>query len=788
MSRELNSGESGANQGANYRNLLENMQFEAEIIKAIPSGLFIYQYLDPGKLILLHANPEAEKLTGISLDTSIGMEFNEIWPAAEAEGITRKFLDAFETGKIYETEELSYQDQRLSGAFRLRVFKISQSRLAVAFENVTDRKQAQDRLRISEERFRYTVEATNDGLWDWDLQNDSIYWSPRSFAMLGYEPGEFSINFDTWKNLVHPDDLAEFEPVVMAALEKAKPFRFEFRYRTKSGGWLWVLGRGKCVQRDAHGNSLRMVGTHIDLTEHRQTEEALRESKEKFEAFYKNAPIAYQSLDENGLLLDANPAWLDTLGYERSEVIGKPFESFLHTDDVPRFEEEFLQFKKRGIACDIQVRLKHHDGHYIDVSYEGRISFAADGSFKQTYCVFQDITGRKEAQLALRESEERLRQSEKMEAIGHLAGGIAHDFNNILGGIIGYADLALDEAKHDSRLNRYLNKILTAGERAKELVNQILSFSRRGPETSMPIYVRPIVKEAVQLLRATLPTSIQIHRNLQKDTLPILADPIKIHEIVMNLCTNAAHAMNDKGELRVACEEKYIAQDLRGHVGISKPGYYCVISVGDTGCGMSEEVLSHVFEPFYTTKEVGRGTGMGLAVVFGIVQGYEGNILVESSPGAGTLFSIFLPKTTKSVREYHLAEADIPGGKERILFIDDEEMLNTLVEEMLTGLGYTVTVFNDSQNALQAFRKSPQSCDLVITDQTMPGLTGIELSQQLLALRPELPIILCTGYSKFVDEDIAREAGIRRFIMKPLRKKELARKIREALTGMRPGV
>ncbi|NLD93991.1 MAG: response regulator [Fibrobacter sp.] len=375
----------------------------------------------------------------------------------------------------------------------------------------------------------------------------------------------------------------------------------------------------------------------------------------------------------------------------------------------------------------------------------------------------------------------RLRQSEKMEAIGQLAGGIAHDFNNILGGIIGYADIAIDSMSRDDPTRTYIDKLIKSAERARNLVAQILSFSRQSKEMKTVVNVGRIISEVVDMLRATLPASIKINTIIESNQHTVLADPTKIHEIIMNLSTNAAHAMNDKGELQIICKTQQIDVPMEGRIGTIQKGIYTVVSVIDNGCGMDQQTLDHIFEPFYTTKETGKGTGMGLAVIFGIVQSHNGNITVESTEGKGSCFTIYIPSTNQHEPPVTADSAAIPSGKENILVIDYELVLIDLLTAILTSLGYTVTSFSDSKSALDMFRADPDKYDLVITDQTMPGISGLDLSKEMLKIRSALPVILCSGFSKQVDERIALDAGIKAFITKPFRKRELAIIIRDVL-------
>ncbi|MFA6284444.1 MAG: response regulator [Desulfurivibrionaceae bacterium] len=389
----------------------------------------------------------------------------------------------------------------------------------------------------------------------------------------------------------------------------------------------------------------------------------------------------------------------------------------------------------------------------------------------------------------LREEEEKsgleaqLRQAQKMEAIGTLAGGIAHDFNNILAAILGYTELAKQKMTPESEPDHCLAEVLKATYRAKELVQQILAFSRKGEQEMKPLRIQSVVKEALKLLRASIPASIDIQQRIAPDCKAILADPTRIHQIILNLCTNASHAMEAKGgTLSVLLENTALGEEDALAHGLA-PGDYVLLVVSDTGHGMGKEVLDHIFEPYFTTKEQGKGAGMGLAIVHGLVKAIGGKIFVASTLGQGTTFRIFFPQVLARAGEDAPRETpaiSVPGS-ERIFVIDDEQAIVAMEKIALERLGYQVQLFADSEEALAAFLANPQGCDLVVTDQTMPHLSGLDLAKAFLAIRPDLPIILSTGYSSQASEEDAVRAGIRRFIMKPVNISQLAAVIREIL-------
>jgi signal transduction histidine kinase/ActR/RegA family two-component response regulator len=378
--------------------------------------------------------------------------------------------------------------------------------------------------------------------------------------------------------------------------------------------------------------------------------------------------------------------------------------------------------------------------------------------------------------------EDQLRHAQKLEAVGTLAGGIAHDFNNILGIILGYTELVLPEIPQGSSLQSDLNEVLKATHRAKELVNQILIFSRQDKQERKPVQISLIAKEVLKMLRATLPTTIEIRQNFRAGLAAVLSDPTQIHQVLMNLCTNAAHAMRDKGGvLEVSLADVDIDADAAAQHPDLAPGQYQKLTVSDTGHGMDRSVKERIFDPFFTTKGPGEGTGMGLAMVHGIAKSHDGAVIVRSEPGKGTTFQVFFPTIVSVITAEPEHLAPPPRGTERILFVDDEKPLGDIGKQTLEHLGYEVFARTSSIEALEVFKTQPDKFDLVITDMTMPNMTGADLAKAILHIRPDTPIILCTGFSEAISEEKAKAIGIREFVMKPIIRQKIARIIRRVL-------
>ena len=371
-------------------------------------------------------------------------------------------------------------------------------------------------------------------------------------------------------------------------------------------------------------------------------------------------------------------------------------------------------------------------------------------------------------------------QAQKMEAIGTLAAGIAHDFNNILAAIMGYTQLAMMKLPKGSDMRPDLDEVLQASRRARDLIQQIVTFSRERDKEKIPIEMIPLVKETLKFLRSSLPSSIEFREKLAERVGIIHANPTQIHQVIMNLCTNAAHAMQEAGGV-LEVEVRNAERGMRNAELNLEPGRYLILSVSDTGCGIRPEIVKKIFDPYFTTKEKGVGTGLGLSVVHGIVMGHGGVVAVKSEPGKGSVFHVYFPLVQEVELLKAVTETPLPRGSEKILFVDDEPSLAGLGKRSLTRLGYDVVSGTSSMEALALFRNDPQKFDLVITDTTMPAMTGDRLAQEIMKVRPDMPIIICTGHSERISEEKAREMGIKAYLMKPLDMRDLAETVRRAL-------
>ncbi|NOX80324.1 MAG: PAS domain S-box protein [Deltaproteobacteria bacterium] len=517
-----------------------------------------------------------------------------------------------------------------------------------------------------------------------------------------------------------------------------------------------------------------------DLTLAKQTHRELVMAKYAFD--HSTLPITWYVVGntlKQCRFFYVNDAACKAAGYSREEFLNLSIADLSLVWSEENYRQILDGIRRQG-AVTYETRIRHRDGHEIPI--EMNTSYFKLENREYIFVISEEISQRKRL-------EGELRQAQKMEAIGTLAGGVAHDFNNILTAIFGYTELALYKVTADSELRRPLEQVRKAAERARSLVQQILAFSRKTGEEQHPLEIGPIVGEALKLLRSSIPTTISIESSIESKGL-VMADSTQIHQIVMNLCTNGYQAMREHGgilSIRVAdveCSGERLAPDID-----LPPGSYVQLTVRDTGTGMDNETRKRIFDPYFTTKDIGEGTGLGLAVVHGIVRGYRGTIMVESHPGRGAVFTVYLPRLAPdNARELqNEAGGKFAGGTERIMFVDDEEQIVEMSRQMLTQFGYTVTTFTSSTKALDHFFADPQGIDLVITDLTMPAMSGKQLASSILADRPDLPIILCTGYSEDMNQNLATEMGIRRFVQKPLIMRDLLQTIRTVLDEKRPG-
>jgi PAS domain S-box-containing protein len=600
----------------------------------------------------------------------------------------------------------------------------------------------------------------NDSAWTMEFLSEGCR------ELTGHEPSELVGNaVVAYADLIVPEDRDDVWEAVQTALKQRRRFQLTYRISAADGRRKWVWEQGTGVF-NSQGELVALEGFITDITERKNAEAELI----RLGTAVEQAAEAVIMTDPGGVIEYVNPAFEAMSGYLRDEALGRDM-SFLHCGDDPGV----FQRARRAVEGVGQWRghlvCERGDGSTYEA--ESTISPVRDerGRVTNFVAVHRDVT----EQMRL---ESQLRQTQKLQALGTLAGGVAHDFNNILTPIIGFAQLLLDgiDGPLSAEQCRDLERIVTGAVRAQDLVGQILTFARQVERRREPVCLGSIVEETLKLLRATLPKTIEIRYPGATTTDLVVADPTQLHQVVLNLCTNAAHAIGDgPGVLEVRLGEADAGA-------ASKIGPCVCLAVSDTGCGMAPEVLERIFEPFFTTKRPGEGTGMGLAVVHGIVESHGGKIFVTSEPGRGTTFRVLLPRAREAPAQAVSIPEPIARGSERILFVDDEEPIVELARKILENLGYRFEGFANPSEALERFRRDPEEFDLIIADLNMPGMTGLDFLRRVVELRPQVPTILCTGLGGS-DPSVAGRPGARRVLAKPLSVRQLATAIRQALDG-----
>lgn len=548
---------------------------------------------------------------------------------------------------------------------------------------------------------------------------------------------------------------------------------------------------GKSDELDLLAAALNTMRANLSayLRDRERAERAIADNERKFRRLLESTRTVPWELD-------VATQRFTYVGPQAERIFGRPisawtdFEtwaSWILADDRSDAVETCRAAVRKGEDHEFLYRMSHPNGSVRWVRNIVAVVQGLEGP-ERLVGFLHDVTERQQGEEERLHLAEQLRQAQKMESIGTLAGGIAHDFNNILSAILGYTELAKIELPPDSPAQPSLDKVLTAGDRARDLVRHILAFSRKTEREIGPVNLSLVTKEALQLLRASIPTTVEFREQIQFHRATVLGDTTQLHQVIVNLCTNAAQAMEaEGGTLTVRLGDVFLDAQMLADLPNLTPGPYARLAVSDTGPGIPPDVQTRIFEPYYTTKDVGKGSGMGLAVVHGIVQSHGGMIRVKSAMGIGTEFEVFFPSLgPESLEEPEAADFDLPTGTERILLVDDEEALAWMSAAQLESLGYAVTTMTDSLAALETFRDDPSRFDLIISDQSMPRLAGGDLAAALLKIRPNLPILLYTGYSTQIDADKARELGIRGFAMKPMAMAEMATFVRRLLDETPP--
>ncbi len=636
--------------------------------------------------------------------------------------------------------------------------------VAFAIQSIEDeeaRTRAEKEAWVSDRRFRALMEGAPVGILISSPDGGVMDVNAAALRMLGYDSKGDFLKVPTSHHYFEEEDRERFHELLGSG-----PVRdFEVRLRRKDGTVFWV-SIASVAQAEEDG-AVRFIKSFQDISERKRAEEQLK----LFSQAVDGSADAMVMVDLDGKFTYVNRAYSDMFGYSREKLAGKNL-SFCHPGQEQNLEEAMKATAEGSWTGELTSR--RSDGQLLQIAVSSSRVVDGRGNPVALMASVRDMT-------ELKRHESQLRQAQKMEAVGTLAGGIAHDFNNLLVPILGFAELALAGVPEGSKAREDVTQVLKAGGRAKDLAAQILAFSRQEEAERKPVQLAPIIKEALKLLVAALPSTIEIRQNIGPDTRAVNADPTQIHQILMNLCTNAERAMPGGGVLEVSLENVELDEERAVAIEGLRAGSYVRLTVSDTGCGMDEETLKRVFDPFFTTRGPGEGTGMGLSVVHGVVESHEGAITVDSELHRGTTFDVYLPAVESIAEDAPETRERVHGGSESILFVDDEAPIVEMGSETLTRLGYRVTTRTSSVEALELFRFKPGAFDLVITDQTMPNMSGADLARELLRIRPDIPIVLCTGFSRAVTLESARAFGMRELVMKPIVGAELGRTVRRVL-------
>lgn len=769
-------------QNRNRRDLEERDALWQAVFERAPFGITINRLSDG---VYLAVNPTHEKITGLKSDEIIGKPWFDIIPTDQPLDLEASTEELLRTGR-FDNHELHLRKEdgtEIDVLNSATLFHAGEEPcVATCLIDITDRKKLSQEIAQSEAKLSSLFQAVPIGLV---IVKDRNFLSVNdAFCRITGYTREELVNRDS-SRLYYDDGVFERvgKDLYGQLLQQGTSFT-ETHFLRKDGSRRYVSLSAAPLLPDHPEEGVAVAVK--DITERRKMTQALRENEFRFRSFFNTNPLGILLIDFHGAIMDINKAFSRESGYALEELQGQHYISFVAADDGDAVLASFERLKsglKKGSPLTFSYRTKQ--GAYIPVRAESWL-ITDEKSIPLYIGVFiRNI----ELELKLAEEksslEKQIVHAQKSEAIGTLAGGIAHDFNNILGGMVGYVELALNREPFvlDDKMRQYLNNVLLGGKRAKSLVQQILRFSRNSSMTMEPVHLTPVIKESLNLLRSTLPTTIEIqhHINLESDT--ILGDQTQIHQIIMNLATNAYHAMRENGGILTVEMQNVVLKGVRRFQSVAIPaGEYLCLSVKDTGTGMSSDMISRIFEPYFTTKSVDEGSGLGLAVVLGIVKSHKGLIEVESKPGEGCRFIVHLPlfrgEATNSSRE------DRPlaiGHGEHLLVVDDESYFLEVVEESLKTLGYRVTATKSSRRALKLFQADPHNYQLLLTDQTMPQMTGVQLIEQVHAVDPAFPVILCTGYSETVTQESARYYNINKFLMKPVSVDELATAISDLL-------
>jgi len=711
-------------------------------------------------------------------------------------------------------EELRSHYDKLEEMVKSRTLELAERNCQLEKE-IAERKKVESSLRESEALYRLLTINANDIIFTLDLDLRFTFISPSVTKLRGFTVEEAMSQ--TISEALTPESkevamrifTRELDSVLKGSQDASISFPLELEETCKDGSTIWTETTFSFL-RDDTGNLKGILGITRDISERKRAESELRSASMYARRLIEASPDPRVTISADGKVTDVNKATEDITGVHRKDLIGTDFSAYF--TEPAKAQAGYEKVFREGFVQDYPLAIQHTSGKITQVLYNATTYRNENGEIQGVFAAARDISELRQAQQALLESlneletrnillqeeiaerekaeaekrkiEAQLAQAQRIEALDRFAGGIAHDLNNILYPIIINIEELLDEEQEGSNRYEILYQTLKAAYRQRDLVKKILSFSRRSERANQPVRVRVLLEETLSFLRSSLPSTISIQENIHVQADVIMGDPTQIQQVIMNLCKNAADALEaEMGTIEIGLTNVRMEPFYNHRDGEVRD--YLKLTVKDTGRGMNSEVLNRVFEPFFTKKDIGKGTGLGLAVVHGIVKSHGGTVTIESEEGKGSLFTVYLPISQGELpAQASDAESTPPvRGKESILLVDDEEIVLSSLQRALKLSGYRVTALQNGQDALEKFSEKPDEFDLVVTDLTMPGMTGLELSRRLQEKRPGLPIILCTGFNDVISQQEAKSFGIKELLLKPAGSKDLKDAIRRAFAS-----
>lgn len=743
-----------------YRQLFANMTSCGVVYRAIDDG---------NDFIFLEVNHAAERTEKIARENLIGRRVTDLFPDARASGLLDKLRLVWRTGQPEHFPSNQYQDGRIACWRENYLYRLPDGNLVAIYDDITERKLAEQALQESEKNFRVIFETAAIGMAEADpITGQFLRVNMKYCQITGYSAQELLSM--TISMITHPDEREKDMDGWRRMINGETPeYVTEKRYIHKDGHEVWVY-LNVVALRDEHGNILRTLGAVTDIDARKQAESDRRRYDQELKSIFNALPDFYFRLKPDGTILSyrANPTAMDELYVPPEQFIGRRMNDILPPPQAALFAAKFEEQRSSGKVITFEYQLTIPNGERY---YEARLTSLAYSD--DIIVLIRNIVERKQL-------EQQLQQAQKMEALGQLTGGIAHDFNNILAAILGYSNLALERCVSDpsDKLARYLGEVISASERARDLIAKMLAYSRTSSVVeSVPLDISAEVEKTVAMLSVAIPAGIQFVTRIEANVPSVRIDPIDVQQSLVNLVINAKDAIGERGRIDIKLARVQINQKACAVCHNIIDGDYVALEVKDTGTGIPVNIQQRIFDPFFTTKDIGKGSGLGLSMVQGVVIKNNAHLLIETDQEQGTSFRLLFPFIDNAAALTSPAPILAPAAPMiqswRIWVVEDQESLASYYLELLQEQGYTVTVFTDPTKALNAFRLTPGSVDIVITDQTMPYLSGAEMAGAMLAIKPELPVILVTGYSERINADDAKRLGIRCYLNKPVDGKKL---------------